>query len=106
MSMRTPLSKVRGFGSAKEGTEHFWRQRVTAIANVPLIIAFCWLIISLVGAAHAEVVATLSSPLTAVLLALIMASAIIHMRLGMQTVIEDYVNGELAKIVLLLINTY
>ncbi|MFK7902107.1 MAG: succinate dehydrogenase, hydrophobic membrane anchor protein, partial [Nitratireductor sp.] len=75
--MRTARSKVNGLGSAKEGTEHFWLQRVTAVANIPLIIGFCWLVISLVGAPYAQVVATLSSPLVAVLLILILVSAIV-----------------------------
>jgi len=104
--MRTPRSKVNGLGSAKEGTQHFWLQRVTAVANIPLIIGFCWLVISLVGAPYAQVVATLSSPLIAVLLILILVSAIVHMRLGMQVIIEDYVHGELNKVLLLMFNTF
>lgn len=105
-NMRTPLSKVRGLGSAKEGTDHFWKQRVTAVANIPLISVFCWLIISLVGAPYAEVVETLSSPINAVLLVLIMISALVHMRLGMQVIIEDYVHSEFTKVACLMLNSF
>ena len=105
MSMRTPLGKVRGLGSAKEGTEHFWRQRLTAVANIPLVIIGLWLVISLVGAPYGEVRATLASPLVAIFIALFSISVLYHMRLGMQVVIEDYVSGEGAKIVLLVLNT-
>lgn len=62
MNMRTPLSKVRGYGSAKEGTDHFWRQRVTAVANVPLLIFFVIFLVRYAGAPHAEVVSALSNP--------------------------------------------
>ena len=58
MDMRTPLGKVRGLGSAKEGTDHFWKQRLTAIANVPLMLFFIWMVITLNGAPHEQVVAT------------------------------------------------
>ncbi|MCO5135086.1 MAG: succinate dehydrogenase, hydrophobic membrane anchor protein [Phyllobacteriaceae bacterium] len=105
MSMRTPLGKVRGLGSAKEGTEHFWRQRLTAVANIPLLFGL-WLVISLVGAPYGEVRATLASPLVAIFIALFSISVLYHMRLGMQVVIEDYVHGELRKIVLIMLNTF
>ncbi len=104
--MRTPLSRVRGLGSAKEGTDHFWRQRVTAVANVPLLLFFVVMVIGLQGASHARFVDVMGSPLVAVLMLLVIISATIHMRLGMQIVIEDYVSNEGAKIVALLANTF
>lgn len=104
--MRTPLSRVRGLGSAREGTEHFWRQRLTAVANVPLILFFVGLVISLNGASHAEVRSTLANPFVALMVALILGSALFHMKLGMQTIIEDYVHGEGAKIVLVMLNNF
>ena len=70
MSMRTPLSRVRGLGSAKSGTEHFWRQRVTAVANVPLTIAGVVIVVSLLGRNHAAVAQILGSPLIAIMLLL------------------------------------
>lgn len=106
MSMRTPLSRVRGLGSAKEGTDHFWRQRLTAVANVPLVLIGLWLVISMIGQPHEEVVARLSSPLVAIFLALFATSVLYHMRLGMQVVIEDYIHVELRKVFLLMLNTF
>ena len=105
-NMRTPLSRVRGLGSAKEGTDHFWRQRLTAVANVPLILFFLWTIISLNGANHKEVVAHLSSPIVSIVMLLVIISGIVHMKLGMQTIIEDYVHQERTKIILLMLNIF
>lgn len=104
--MRTPLSRVRGLGSAKEGTDHFWRQRLTAVANVPLVLIGLWLVISMVGLPHGEVIERLSSPLVAIFLFLFACSVLYHMRLGMQVVIEDYIHTELRKVVLLMLNTF
>lgn len=104
--MRTPLKISRGLGSAKDGTGHFWKQRLTGVANVVLGLFLVWLIASLVGADHATVKKTLANPAMALPLLALIVSGTVHMRLGMQTIIEDYVHNEGAKIVLLMLNTF
>ena len=98
MSARTPVARVRGLGSAKGGTHHWWMQRVTAVALVPLTLWFIVSLIRLAGADHAAVSAWVASPLTTVLLLLLIAATFHHLQLGLQVVIEDYVHGEAAKI--------
>lgn len=104
--MRTPLGKVRGLGSAKDGTEHFWRQRVTAFANVPLILFFVFTVISVSGEDYDGVVETLQNPFVAIVMLLVILSGVVHMRLGMQVIIEDYIHKELTKVLVLLANTF
>jgi succinate dehydrogenase / fumarate reductase membrane anchor subunit len=106
MSLRTPLKTVRYLGSAKEGADHFWKQRVTAVANLVLCVAVVVILVSFAGADHATVAAALKRPEIALPLILLVLSAAIHMRLGMQVIIEDYVHGEAVKIALLMLNTF
>jgi succinate dehydrogenase / fumarate reductase membrane anchor subunit len=105
-SMRTPLSKVRGLGSAHAGTAHFWRQRVTAVANLILMIVFVGLVLKLQGGSYAEARATLANPVVAVLMLGMVISGVWHMKIGMQVIIEDYVHGEKAKLLALMGNTF
>lgn len=104
--MSTPLAHVRGLGAARSGTGHFWRQRLTAVANVPLVIAFVFIVVGLLGRNHAAVVQILGSPLVAVVMLLFILSITTHMRIGMQVIIEDYVHDETAKLALLMANTF
>lgn len=104
--MRTPLGRVRGLGSARSGTEHFFLQRVTALANLLLMIAFICIVISLAGASYADTRAAIGNPFVAVILLLTLLSVSIHMRLGMQVVIEDYIHKESTKVLLIVANTF
>jgi succinate dehydrogenase / fumarate reductase membrane anchor subunit len=104
--LSTPLARVRGLGSARSGTDHFWRQRLTAVANVPLAIAFVVIVVALLGRKHAAVVQILGSPFVAVVLLLFITSVCIHMRIGMQVIIEDYVHDETHKLILVMANTF
>lgn len=105
-SMRTPLARVRGLGSAKSGTDHFWRQRVSALAALFLSIAFIAIVVSLIGRDYDDAMDVLSRPLVAALLALFVIANVIHMRIGMQVIIEDYIHGEGAKVAALIANTF
>ena len=100
MSLRTPLARVRGLGSAKEGTAHWWAQRLTAIALVPLVLWFAVSVIVLAGADHATVAAWLRDPVAAVLMLLLVLAGFHHAQLGVQVVIEDYVHTEWLKLAL------
>jgi succinate dehydrogenase / fumarate reductase membrane anchor subunit len=104
--MRTPLGKVRGLGSAREGTGHFWRQRLTAVANIPLILFFIGFLISINGADYATVRSAFANPFVSLMFALVLFSALFHMRLGMQVIIEDYIHGEGMKLALMMLNIF
>lgn len=103
---RPAIGRVTGLGSAKEGTHHFWIQRLTAIALVPLTLWFVASIASLAGAEQAAVKAWLSSPVAALLMLAFLISGFWHLKLGLQVVIEDYIHSEAVKITALVLNSF
>lgn len=98
MSLRSPLGRVRGLGSAKGGTAHWWAQRLTAVALIPLLLWFSASIAMLAGADIAAVRAWVASPIVSILLVLLAIAAFHHAQLGLQVVIEDYVHSEFLKV--------
>jgi succinate dehydrogenase / fumarate reductase membrane anchor subunit len=104
--MATPLGKVRGLGSARRGTETFWLQRLTALANVPLVIFLIVSIVSHIGADYGTVRAYLAQPLVALALLALVISAAMHMRIGLKEIIEDYVHSEGLKLASLVLTTF
>ncbi len=105
-SIRTPLARVRGLGAAKSGTGHFWLQRLTAVANIPLTLA---MVVDGADAGEARLCRRPRAggqPAGGILLIAFLVSAFVHMRLGMQVIIEDYVHEEGTKIALILLNTF
>ena len=101
----TAARRVRGLGPARSGTTHFWHQRVTSAAGIPLTIAFIVIVIALVGRSHAAVGQILGSPLVAVIMLLFMLNTLDHMWIGMQEIVLDYVHDDKLKILALLGNT-
>lgn len=101
--LRTPLSRARGLGSAKQGVHHWWAQRVTAVALIPLVAWFAISLIMLSGADYAVVRAWIGSPVVMVLLTLTIVIGLHHGQLGMQEVVEDYVHGEGLKLALIVL---
>lgn len=106
MSYRSPLGRARGLGSAKEGTHHFWMQRVTAVALIPLTLWFVFSMARLPAADFEAVRWWVAAPSVAVALILFIACALYHSTLGVQVVIEDYVAAEGKKIVALLLSKF
>ncbi|MDO8981986.1 succinate dehydrogenase, hydrophobic membrane anchor protein [Afipia massiliensis] len=105
-SIRTPLSRVRGLGSAKAGTSDFFRQRVTAVAMVLLFVPVIVIIMSLLGRNQAGAAQILGSPLVAVIMILFIIASVWHMKIGMQVVLEDYVTDEKTKLAAIIANNF
>lgn len=103
MGIRTPLARARGRGSAKNGVGHWWAQRVSAVALVPLTLWFVVSVASRAGAGHEAVVAWLSSPVAAVVTILYLVTLFYHSQLGLQVVVEDYVHSEWRKLSILVL---
>ncbi len=100
---RTGIARLKAQGSAKSGAEHWWRQRLTALANVPLVIWFVVSFVSLGGASYTEARAWLGSLTNATLMVLLIVSVFWHARLGIQVIIEDYVHGRALKLAALVL---
>lgn len=105
-SIRTPLGRARGLGSAKDGTHHWWVQRVSALAMIPSLVYLLVQLPQIVQHDHGAFVYWLQQPLPALSLAVFIAAAFYHAALGVQVIIEDYIHAEGQKIVLLLINKF
>lgn len=102
MELKTKLKKVKGLGSAKEGVEHWWMQRVTAVALIPLVVWFVISVIKLVGMDYPQAKTWVQYPYNAVLLILLFPTVFYHAGLGLKVVIEDYVHNEFIKILLII----
>ena len=106
MSLRSPLGRVLGLGTAKDGTSHFWGQRVSGVALVLLGLWFAWSVATMSGFSHAESVAFIGQPVNALLLLMLSVTMAYHSYLGVQVVIEDYVHGHGLKIASLLLSRF
>jgi succinate dehydrogenase / fumarate reductase membrane anchor subunit len=104
MSIRTPFSKVQGLGAAHSGTEHFWRERATSVALLPLTAWFVYAALHLIGLPYEDAFVFLHEPVNAIAMLLFVVASVIHMTLGIQVVIEDYVHTEGSKLLLFLAN--
>lgn len=103
MSLQAPLARVLGLGSAKEGTGHWWAQRLTAVGLVPLTL---WFIVSIIGMPHGNfeiVTAWMAEPINAIGLILLVMTLVYHSELGLQVVIEDYVHGAAGVVTLIVV---
>ena len=102
-TLRSPLGRVVGLGSAKEGVEHWWQQRMTAIALVPLTLWFVIALLGHLGGGYAQAAQWIGSPIPAILLILLIGTTFYHAALGVQVVIEDYVHEEWLKLAALIL---
>lgn len=101
-SFAAPLKKAKGLGSAHEGTDHWMMQKITALANIPLVLWLIFSIVSLQGASYAQFTAWLGQPVNAILMILLIISVLYHAKLGAQVITEDYVSCEALKMVKLI----
>jgi succinate dehydrogenase / fumarate reductase membrane anchor subunit len=104
--MITPMRSVRGLGAARSGTGHFWYQRVTSVAGIPLTIGLLLIVTALLGRSHAAVVQILGSPIVAIIMLLFIINTAYHMWIGMQEIILDYVHEDRWKLLSLMANTF
>jgi succinate dehydrogenase / fumarate reductase membrane anchor subunit len=105
-TMRTPLARAKGLGAAGHGAEHWWLHRMTAVSNIPLIVAFVIIVASLAGTTYQGAISIVSHPFVAIVLILAVISVTNHMRLGMQIIIEDYVHEKGWKLAALIANNF
>ena len=105
-SIRTPLNRVRGLGSAHHGTSDFFRQRLTGLAMLLLFIPALIVIMMLLGRNHAAAMQILGSPLVAIIMTLFIIASVWHMKIGMQVVIEDYIHDEKLKLIAIIGNIF
>lgn len=103
MNTRTPLGRARGLGSTKDGVAHWWAQRLTSLALIPLSVWFAGSIVGLAGADYATVLSWIGSPFPAIMLILFVATALHHGQQGLSVIIEDYVHLEALKITALVL---
>lgn len=103
---QTPLKHARGFGSGKSGTAHFWQQRVTGVAALLLSLVYVVLLVKLQGDDYPTVIATLGNPFVAVLMLAFLGVSVWHMKIGMQVIIEDYVNQPFLRVLALMANSF
>jgi succinate dehydrogenase / fumarate reductase membrane anchor subunit len=105
-SMRTPLSRVRNLGSAKAGTSDFFRQRLTAIGLVLLIVPMVIIIMTMLGRNYAATAQILGSPIIDIVMILFVIASVLHMKIGMQVILEDYVHSEKLKLAAIIANNF
>jgi succinate dehydrogenase / fumarate reductase membrane anchor subunit len=105
-SIRTPLARVRGLGASHSGTSDFWRQRLTAVAMVLLILPVIVVVMMMLGSNQAGAAQTLGWPPVAIVMLLFIVASVWHMKIGMQVVIEDYVHGEMTKLAAIMANNF
>ncbi|MBI1212411.1 MAG: succinate dehydrogenase, hydrophobic membrane anchor protein [Alphaproteobacteria bacterium] len=106
MSLKTPLARAQGLGSAKSGAMHFWHQRATAVALVPLTIWFVYVVVRFTGAELYEVKHFFANPINASLMLIFVLAGLYHMTLGVQVIIEDYIHREGTKLALFVLNQF